>query len=224
MLLQSLLGGVSALTLDAPEEENTRLKQRRFTVTCRRGRAEPTCRRWSPCVRSAVDRSSGSTGGLPVRRARGTLCCRGGSGRSAAPGESGCAPGTDPASGKSASRTSAHTYKPAGRKTSFIPVTVSDNTSIRFSSDDSKPGFRGARAHLLPFVLRQVGLELEVGLELAGAELALVGAVDDHDLLGLALAGLMVSVLHRLRPPPASLRIGPSLGRVLVQVPGGICV
>ena len=37
---------------------------------------------------SAVGRSSGSTGGPPVQTARGTLCCRGGSGRSAAPGAS----------------------------------------------------------------------------------------------------------------------------------------
>lgn len=37
-------------------------------------------------------------------------------------------------------------------------------------------------AHLLALVLGEMGLELEVGLELAGAELALVGAVDDHHL------------------------------------------
>lgn len=37
-------------------------------------------------------------------------------------------------------------------------------------------------------MLRQVGLELEVGLELAGAELALVGAVYHHHLFGLSVA------------------------------------
>lgn len=47
-----------------------------------------TCKRWFPCVCSAVGRNSGSTGELPVQTAMGTPCCRGGSGRSAAPGVS----------------------------------------------------------------------------------------------------------------------------------------
>lgn len=46
--------------------------------------------------------------------------------------------------------------------------------------------------HLLPFVLGQVGLELEVGLELVGTELALIGAVYHHDLLGLSVALLVL--------------------------------
>lgn len=80
-------------------------------------------------------------------------------------------------------------------------------------------------------MLGQVGLELEVGLELAGAELALVGAVYDDDLLGLSLALLVLAGLHlRLRvpvlcavPPPAALRISPSLRRALLQLPRSFC-
>lgn len=58
-----------------------------------------------------------NTGGFPVQTGTGTFSHRGGSGRSAAPGAFGCAPGTDPASGKSGSTTSTHTYKPAGNGT-----------------------------------------------------------------------------------------------------------
>lgn len=85
-------------------------------------------------------------------------------------------------------------------------------------------------AHLLPFVLRQVGLELEVGLELAGAELALVGAVDHDYLLGRSLAlwvlaglhlYLGVPVLHGL--PSAALWIGLSLRHTFLQLPWSFC-
>lgn len=51
--------------------------------------------------------------------------------------------------------------------------------------------------HLLPFVLGQVGLELEVRFELVGTKLALIGAVYHHDLLGLSVA-LLVLVGQRL--------------------------
>lgn len=44
--------------------------------------------------------------------------------------------------------------------------------------------------HLLILVLGHVGLELEVGTELAGAELAQVGAIDEDHLLGLQLVPL----------------------------------
>lgn len=47
-----------------------------------------------------------------------------------------------------------------------------------------------ASRHLLSFVLHQVRLELKVGFKLAGAELALVGAVYHHDLFGVGLARL----------------------------------
>lgn len=85
-------------------------------------------------------------------------------------------------------------------------------------------------AHLLPFVLRQVGLELEVGLELAGAELALVGAVDHDYLLGRSLAlwvlaglhlYLGMPVLHGL--PSAALWIGLSLRHTFLQLPWSFC-
>lgn len=47
--------------------------------------------------------------------------------------------------------------------------------------------------HLLLLVLDHVGLELEVGAELAGAELAQVGAVDEDHLLGLRLAPFILA-------------------------------
>lgn len=84
--------------------------------------------------------------------------------------------------------------------------------------------------HLLPFVLGQVGLELEVGLELAGTELALVGAVDHNYLFGLSLALLVLVGLHLyLRMPvlhgfpSAALRINLSLSRTLLQLPWSFC-
>lgn len=86
--------------------------------------------------------------------------------------------------------------------------------------------------HLLPFVLGQVGLELEVGLELASAELALVGAVYHNYLFGLSLALLALVGLHLhlyLRMPvlqgfpSAGLRIRPSLSRTLLQLPWSFC-
>lgn len=86
--------------------------------------------------------------------------------------------------------------------------------------------------HLLSFVLGQVGLELEVGLELAGTELALVGAVYHNYLFGLSLALLVlvglrlhlylrIPVLHGF--PLAALRIRPSLSRTLLQLPRSFC-
>ena len=84
------------------------------------------------------------------------------------------------------------------------------------------------RSHLLPFVLGQMGLELEVGLELAGAELALVGTVNHNYLFGLSLALLALVGLHLhvcLRMPVlqgfplAALPSGPSLSRTLIQIP-----
>lgn len=51
-------------------------------------------------------------------------------------------------------------------------------------------------AHLLAFVLGQVRLELEVGLEFAGAELALVGAVYHDDLFAVSLALLALDGLR----------------------------
>ena len=86
--------------------------------------------------------------------------------------------------------------------------------------------------HLLPLVQGQVGLELEVGLELAGAELALVGAVNHHDLFGLSLAlldlvglglHLSLSVPVPCRLPPAALRIGPGLRHTLLQIHWSFC-
>lgn len=83
----------------------------------------------------------------------------------------------------------------------------------------------GMCSHLLPFVLRQVGLQLEVGFELAGAELALVGAVDHHHLVAVSLALLLldglrwdvgVLALHGL-----PLRVG-SRGAVLT-LPRDVC-
>ena len=62
-------------------------------------------------------------------------------------------------------------------------------------------------AHLLPLVLGHVGLQLEVGAELSGAELALVGAVDEDYLLCLDL-GLVLG-FHGL---------GPSLGLAVLLV------
>lgn len=79
-------------------------------------------------------------------------------------------------------------------------------------------------------MLGQVGLELEVGAELAGAELTLVGAVYDHDLFGLCLAllllagldlGLVVSVLHVF--PLAALRIAPAFSGPLLRLPWSFC-
>ena len=51
------------------------------------------------------------------------------------------------------------------------------------------PGSRPL-TYLLILVLGHVGLELEVGTELAGAELAQVGAIDEDHLLGLQLVPL----------------------------------
>lgn len=48
--------------------------------------------------------------------------------------------------------------------------------------------------HLLPLVLGHVRFELEVGAELAGTELALVGAVDQDNLLGLGLLAFLLAV------------------------------
>lgn len=64
----------------------------------------------------AAGRGNGSTGGVPAQRARGTPCCTGGSGRSVAPGASGCVPKTDPESGRSGSMILTRTYKPAGKQ------------------------------------------------------------------------------------------------------------
>lgn len=75
--------------------------------------------------------------------------------------------------------------------------------------------------HLLPLVLGQVGLELEVGLEPAGAELALVGAVYHHDLFGLSRALLVLPALHILHL--AALWISPNLGHSLLQLPRCFC-
>lgn len=47
--------------------------------------------------------------------------------------------------------------------------------------------------YLLILVLGHVGLELEVGTELAGAELAQVGAIDEDHLLGLQLVPLSLA-------------------------------
>lgn len=68
-------------------------------------------------------------------------------------------------------------------------------------------------------MLGQVRLELEVGVELAGAELALVGAVDHNYLLGRSLALLVLVGLHlRLRMPVLrTLRIGQSRFRALLR-------
>lgn len=81
------------------------------------GVAVLTWTRSSPCACSAVGRSSGSTGGLPAQTGRGRPCCRGGSGTSAAPGASGCVPGSGQASGRSGSSSSTHTYTPARKHT-----------------------------------------------------------------------------------------------------------
>lgn len=79
-------------------------------------------------------------------------------------------------------------------------------------------------------MLRQVGLELEVGLELAGAELALVGAVDHDYLLGWSLAlwvlaglhlYLGMAVLHGF--PSAALWIGLSLRHTFLQLLWSFC-
>lgn len=79
-------------------------------------------------------------------------------------------------------------------------------------------------------MLREVGLELEVRLELAGAELALVGAVYHNDLFGLSLALMALVGLHlRLRTPVlhgvplAALRISLSFCRTLLQIPWSLC-
>lgn len=84
--------------------------------------------------------------------------------------------------------------------------------------------------HLLPFVLGQVGLELEVCLELAGAELALVGAVNHNNLFGLSLALLaLVGVYLCLRMPVlhgftlTALRISLNLHHTLLQIPSSFC-
>lgn len=79
--------------------------------------------------------------------------------------------------------------------------------------------------HLLPFVLGQVGLELEVAPELAGAELTLVGAVYHNYLFGLSLALLIVVGLHlHLRVPVlhgfplAAIQLSLSLSCTLLQL------
>lgn len=79
-------------------------------------------------------------------------------------------------------------------------------------------------------MLGKVGLELEVRLELAGAELALVGAVYHDDLFGLSLALMAQGGLHlRLRTPVlhgfplAALWISPSFCRTLFQIPWSLC-
>lgn len=80
-------------------------------------------------------------------------------------------------------------------------------------------------------MLGQVGLELEVGFELAGAELALVGAVDHNDLFGLSLAllvlvglvhlDLRVPVLHLFPSPALWIHLG--LSHTLLQLPWRFC-
>lgn len=81
-------------------------------------------------------------------------------------------------------------------------------------------------------MLSQVRLELEVGLKLAGAELALVGAVYYNYLFGLSLALLVLVGLHLdlyLRMPvlrglpSAALRISQSLSRTLLQFHRSVC-
>lgn len=47
--------------------------------------------------------------------------------------------------------------------------------------------------YLLVLMLGHVGLELEVGAELAGAELAQVGAIDEDYLLGLQLVPMILT-------------------------------
>ena len=83
---------------------------------------------------------------------------------------------------------------------------------------------------LLPFVLGQMGLKLEVGLELAGAELALVGAVYHNYLFGVSLAVLVLVGLHLdLRMPvlhsfpSAAIWIGLSLCHTLLQLYWSFC-
>lgn len=58
-------------------------------------------------------------------------------------------------------------------------------TRVAMSHPCSRP-----LTYLLVLVLGHVGLELEVGTELAGAELAQVGAIDEDHLLGLQLVRL----------------------------------
>lgn len=101
---------------------------------------------------------------------------------------------------------------------------------LNMSCNDLYPTYPFLCTHLLPFVLGQVGLELEVGLELAGAELALVGAVYHDYLFGLSLALLVLVGLHlHLRMPvlhglpSAALRISLSLSRTLLQLPWSFC-
>lgn len=91
-------------------------------------------------------------------------------------------------------------------------------------------GLQHTLINLLSFVLGQVGLELEVGLELAGAELALVGAVNHNYLFGLSLALLVLVGRHLyLRMsvldgfPSAALWITLSLSRTLLQLPWRFC-
>lgn len=93
-------------------------------------------------------------------------------------------------------------------------------------------GLQHTLINLLPFVLGQVGLELEVGLELAGAELALVGAVNHNNLFGLSLAllvlvrfmhlDLRMPVLHVFSSP--ALRIDLGLSRTLFQLSWRLCL
>lgn len=87
-------------------------------------------------------------------------------------------------------------------------------------------------AHLLPFVLGQVGLELEVRLELVGTKLALVGAVHHHELLGLSVV-LSVLVGQRLHldwrmtalhiVPVVDRWISLSLARTVLQLLWCLC-
>lgn len=83
-------------------------------------------------------------------------------------------------------------------------------------------------AHLLSFVLGQVRLQLEVGFELAGAELALVGAVDHHHLFGVSLALLVLDglrldarVLATRGLPLAALWVASC--RTVLALPWGFC-
>lgn len=99
-----------------------------------------TCRCWFPCACSAVGRRSGSTGGFPAQTEMGTLCRRGGSGRSAAPGGFGCAPGTDPTCGTSGSKTSARIYKPAGKGTEIPELVLRSRVSRNEGNKQTKPG------------------------------------------------------------------------------------
>ena len=75
-----------------------------------------TCRRRCPSWGCSVTGGCASTDARPGRTARGSPCHRGGSGSSAPPGGSWCAPGTCPASGRSAHSSWPHICTPWGKR------------------------------------------------------------------------------------------------------------